>query len=115
MQSRLGHLYRVDPGSREITLIDLGDEALTDGVGILLDVQTLYVVRGGESVIVQIELAEDFASSEVGEAFADPSFARPTAIAKFGGSLLVVNSQFDWCESGEKPELPFTLSDIEIP
>ncbi|MCA1718422.1 MAG: superoxide dismutase [Actinobacteria bacterium] len=115
VQSNTGNLYRIDIESREVKQIDLGGEALTGGDGILLDGQTLYVVRGGESVIVPIKLAEDFASGEVGEGFSDPSFARPTTIAKFGDRLLVVNSQFDRRESGEGPELPFTVSAIEVP
>ncbi|MDP8972525.1 MAG: hypothetical protein M3N45_04960 [Actinomycetota bacterium] len=73
-------------------------------------------MRGGEGVIVPVELSEDFASGEVGEAFSDPSFARPTTIAKFGNRLLVVvNSQFDRRESGQSPELPFTVSAVEVP
>jgi hypothetical protein len=32
---------------------------------------------------------------------------------KHGGRLLVVNSQFD--RQGGEPELPFTVSDVEIP
>jgi sugar lactone lactonase YvrE len=115
VQSNTGNLYRVDTESREITQIDLGGEALTGGDGILLYGQTLYVVRGGDGVIVPVELSEDFTSGEVGEAFSDPSFARPTTIAKFGDRLLVVNSQGDRGESGESPELPFTVSAIEVP
>ncbi len=115
VQSNTGNLYRIDIESREVTQIDLGGETLTGGDGILLDGQTLYVVRGGEGVIVPVDLSEDFASGEVGEAFSDPSFARPTTIAKYGDRLLVVNSQFDRRESGESPELPFTVSAIEVP
>ena len=115
VQSNTGNLYRIDIDSREVTHIDLGGEALTGGDGILLDGQTLYVVRGEDGVIVPVELAEDFASGEVGEGLSDPSFARPTTIAKFGDRLLVVNSQFDRRESGESPELPFTVSAIEVP
>ena len=47
------------------------------------------MVRGGEGVIVPVELSEDFASGGVSEAFSDPSFARPTTIAKYGDRLLV--------------------------
>ena len=115
MPSNAGNLYRVDTGSREVTQIDLGGEALTGGDSILLDGQTLYVMRGRDGVIGPVQLSEDFASSEVGEAFSDPSFARPTTIAKFGDRLLVVNSQFNRRESGEPPELPFTVSAIEVP
>jgi hypothetical protein len=76
---------------------------------------TLYAVRGQDGTIVPVDLSEDFASGEVGEEFADPSFDRPTTIAKYDNRLLVVNSQFDRRESGEGPELPFTVSDIAIP
>ncbi len=115
VQSNTGSLYRIDTETREVTQVDLGGEALTGGDGILLDGQTLYVVRGRDGVIVPVELSEDFASGEVGEGFADPSFARPTTIARYGNRLLVVNSQFDRRESGESPELPFTVSGIEVP
>jgi hypothetical protein len=115
VQSNTGNLYRIDTESREVTQIDLGGEALTGGDGILLDSQTLYVVLGRDGVIVPAELSEDFASSEVGEAFSDPSFERPTPIGKFDDRLLLVNSQFNRRESGESPELPFTVSAIEVP
>ena len=115
VQSNAGKLYGVDTESKEVIQIDFGDETLTGGDGILLDGQTLYVVRGGEAVIVPVELSEDFASGEVGEGFSDPSFARPTTIAKYGDRLLVVNSQFDRRESGQSPELPFTVSAVEVP
>jgi hypothetical protein len=77
--------------------------------------QILYVVCGQDGLITPVELAEDFASGEAGEGFSDPSFASPTTIAKFGNRLLVVNSQFDRRESGESPELPFTVSGVETP
>jgi hypothetical protein len=70
---------------------------------------------GRNGVIVPVELSEDFASGEVGEAFSDPSFARPTPIAKFDDRLLLVNSQFNRRESGESLELPFTVSAMEVP
>jgi len=115
VQSNTGNLYRIDTESREVTQVDLGGETLMGGDGILLDDQTLYVVRGQDGLIVPVELAEDFASGEVGEVISNPSFARPTTIAGYGDRLLVVNSQFDRRESGENPELPFTVSSIQIP
>ncbi len=115
VQSNTGDLYRIDTENREVTQIDLGGEALTNGDGILLDGRTLYVVRNQQGLIVPVELSEDFASGEVGEGFTDPSFAYPTTIAGYDGRLLVVNSQFDRRQSGEEPELPFTVSGVEIP
>ena len=68
--------------------VDLGGGTLTGGDGVLLDGQTLYVVRGGEGVLVPVELSEDFTSGGVGEGYSDPSFARPTKLQ----SLLTVSS-----------------------
>ena len=113
-QSNTGNLYRIGTESREVTQIDLGGETVA-GDGMVLDGGTLYAVRGQDGTIVPVQLSEDFTSGEVGEAFADSSFARPTTIAKYDNRLLVVNSQFDRRESGEGPDLPFTISDIEIP
>jgi hypothetical protein len=115
VQSNTGNLYRIDTERKGITQIDIVVEALTGGDRILRDGQTLYVVRGGDGMIVPVELSEDFASGDVDEAFSDPSIVRPTTIAKLGARLLVVNSQFDRRESGESPELRFTVSAIEVP
>jgi Cu-Zn family superoxide dismutase len=115
VQSNTGRLYRIDTESKEVTEIYLGGETLTNGDGILLDGQTLYVVRNQQGLIVPVELSKDFASGEVGEGFSDPSFRFPTTIAKVDNRLLVVNSRFDRRQSGQGPELPFTVSSVEIP
>ncbi len=115
MQSNTGKLFRIDTQSKEVVEIDLGGETLENGDGILLDGQTLYVVRNQQALIVPVKLSEDFASGEVGEGFTDQSLAYPTAIAKHDDRPLVVNSQFDRRRSGEDPELPFTVSEIETP
>jgi hypothetical protein len=114
VQSNTGRLYRIDTASKEVEEIDLGTETLTNGDGLLLDGQTLYVVRNQQGLILPVELSEDFSSGEVGEGISDPSFHFPTTIARAGERLLVVNSQFDRRQSGQEPELPFTVSSIEV-
>jgi len=113
VQSETGQLFRVDTESGEVAEVDLGGDTLANGDGILLEGQTLYVVRNAQGVIVPVELDEEFASGEVGGGFTDPSFSYPTTIASYEGRLLVVNAQFD--ERGGNPELHFTVSDIQIP
>ena len=115
VQSNTGNLYRIDTRSKETRQVDLGGETLENGDGILLDGRTLYVVRNRQGLIFPVRLAQDFASGEVGEGFTHPSLAYPTTIAAYDGHLLVVNSQFDRRQSGEEPELPFTVSSLEIP
>jgi Cu-Zn family superoxide dismutase len=114
VQSNTSNLYRIDTRSKEVVQVDLGGETLENGDGVLLDGRTLYVVRNRQGLI-PVRLAQYFASGEVGEGFTHPSLAYPTTIAAYDGRLLVVNSQFDRRQSGEEPELPFTVSSLEIP
>ncbi len=51
----------------------------------------------------------------MGEGFSAPSLRYPTTIAGYDDRFLVVNSRFDRRRSGGEPELPFTVSSIEIP
>ena len=111
VQSNTGELFRID--SKEVVEINLGGETLTNGDGLLLDGHTVYVVRNEQELIVPVKLSGEYISGEVGEPFTDPSFAFPTTIAKTDGRLLVVNSQFDKQEG--EPELPFTVSSVEVP
>jgi Cu-Zn family superoxide dismutase len=113
VQSNTGNLYHIDTESREITQIDLRVRC-SRAATVFCSTTRPYTLCA-DSVIVPVELSEDFASGEVGEAFSDPSFAHPMTIAKFGDRLLVVNSQFDRRESGESLELPFTVSVVEVP
>lgn len=109
--STTGQLFRIDTQREEIVEIDLGGDQVA-GDGMILEGRTLYAVVGTE--ILPVQLSEDYASGEVGEAFSYSQFRSPTTIAKYDERLLVVNSQFDAQESGN-PELPFTVSDVPIP
>jgi sugar lactone lactonase YvrE len=113
VQSNTGELFRIDTESKEVVKIDLGGETLANGDGLLLNGRTVYVVRNEQELIVPVKLSGEYISGEVGEPFTDPSFAFPTTIAKTDGRLLVVNSQFDKREG--EPELPFTVSSVEVP
>jgi sugar lactone lactonase YvrE len=113
VQSNTGELFRIDTEGKEVVEIDLGGETLANGDGLLLDERTVYVVRNEQELIVPVKLSGEYLSGEVGVPFTDPSFAFPTTIAKTDGRLLVVNSQFDKQEG--EPELPFTVSSVEVP
>ena len=114
VKSATGELFRIDTTTKEVTLIDTGDADLTNGDGILLDGQTLYVVRNQQELIVPVELSADFSSGTAGEPFTDESFMYPTTIAQSGDDLFAVNSQFNARETGN-PELPFNVSSVQIP
>jgi Cu-Zn family superoxide dismutase len=115
IQSNTGNLFRVATEDGAAAQIDTGGADLTAGDGLALAGQTLYVCRNQFEEIVPVELAADFASGVAGVGFTDPTLNFPTTIALVGGrQLLVANSQFDAQQSGD-PELPFTVSLIDIP
>jgi sugar lactone lactonase YvrE len=115
VQSNTGKLFRIDTTTKQVVQINLGGETVSNGDGILLDGQTLWVVRNQNGEIVKIQLAADLASGTIASRTTDPSFAYPTTIAKAGDRILVVNSQFDKRGDNVKPVLPFSIVSVPIP
>ena len=115
VNSGTGELFRIDTQNGEVTTIDTGGADLTNGDGILLDGQTLYVCRNQQEEIVPLEMSADLSSGEAGDPFTDASFMYPTTIAIADDRLLAVNSQFDARESGTDPELPFNVTSVPLP
>lgn len=114
VQSNTGKLFRITVADKSVTEINLSGGTVKNGDGILLDGQTLYVVRNQDVIIVPVRLASDFSAGTLGTPFSDDSLRYPTTIAQEGKRLLVVNSQFNRRGEGRTPELPFTVSDIAI-
>lgn len=114
VQSYNGKLFRIGVADRSVVPVQI-DGSVVNGDGLLLDGQTLYVVRNADKIIVPISLAADFASGTIGTPFSDASLRYPTTIAQTDGRLLVVNSQFNKRGPGLAPELPFTVSSVPIP
>ncbi len=109
IKSPTGQLFRIDTRTEEIVEIDTGDADLSNGDGLLLEGQTLYVVRNQNELIVPVELSADLTSGTAGEGFTNDSLRYPTTIAAYDGRLLAVNSQFDVRDSGGNPDLPFSV------
>ncbi|HSH77554.1 MAG TPA: SMP-30/gluconolactonase/LRE family protein [Herpetosiphonaceae bacterium] len=114
-----GKLFRITIATQEIREIDLGGRAIY-GDGLVLDRRMLYAVDANREITV-VHLAKELESGEVLGAFADPTFAFPTTIAKYRNRLLVVNSQFDraggpYAAPDAPPSsTPFAISDVAIP
>ncbi len=114
VQSNTGKLFRIAIDTKEVTEIALaGGDRMTNGDGLLLDGQTLHVVRNSLNLIVQLRLAADYASGQQVGSFTDPSFQFTTTIARAGDRLLVVNSQFNR-RMANNPELPFSVSSVPL-
>ena len=116
VQSNTGELFRISTDTTEadvVQAIDVGGADFTNGDGLVLDGQTLYVVRNQNEQIVPVELTDDFLSGTAGEAITSDALMYPTTAAQISPrSLLVVNSQFD--ERDGSPTLPFTVVRVRI-
>jgi sugar lactone lactonase YvrE len=91
----LGTLYRVNPITGEATEIDLGDDTLPSGDGLLLDGKKLYVVQNFLNQISVVRLDSHLESGTVVGVITDEAFRVPTTIAGFGSSIYAINARFD--------------------
>lgn len=120
VQENTGTFYRIDTETKEVRQIDLGGETFVFSDGLLLDGQTLFVVRSDPGVVHQLALSQDLLRGEVVRNLDDPSLRFPTSAAEFGGRLLVVNSQLNaepggvMTDQGVTAELPFTVSSLPV-
>jgi hypothetical protein len=95
--SNLGILALVDPltgASRQIPLSGLPLVRSTLD-GLRLDGRTLWVVQNFANSVARVELAPDLTSGRVVDVITSPLFRIPTAIARHGSTLVLVNGRFD--------------------
>jgi hypothetical protein len=93
VKTNSGQLFRVNGitgFTREIKL----DQAVTNGDGILLRGDTLYVVRNQDNQIAVVELDDHERSGVVGRVLTDPRLDVPTTIAPFKDFIYAVNARF---------------------
>jgi hypothetical protein len=110
VQSNTGLLFNVDPNTGVAGTIEIGGYSVTAGDGILLEGQTLYVVRNQLNLIAEIKLAPSLSSGELVDELTNPNFDIPTTLDRFGDSLYVVNARFT---SGTSPDLTYTIVRLE--
>lgn len=94
VQSNTGELFTVNPLTGVSQEIDLGTEAVTNGDGILLDGNRLWVVENFDNVVTLISLSNDLSSGTVLGRFGDTTFDVPTTVAEAGNRLVFVNARF---------------------
>ena len=94
VNSNIGTLYNVDPDTGVARRIDLGDDAVPFGDGILLQGKTLYVVQNQLNQIALVELNADLTQGTIVDTITSSEFDVPTTIARFGNSLYAVNARF---------------------
>ena len=94
VQSTLGALYTVDPGTGVADQIDLSGGVVSSGDGILLDGKTLYVVQNFLNRVAVVSLAPDLSAGVIVAVVTNPLFDVPTTIDERGNRLYAVNARF---------------------
>jgi Cu-Zn family superoxide dismutase len=115
VQSNVGALFAIDVATRTVTRIATDGIDLTNGDGLEVRGNSVYVARNANGTIVELRLSGRDDSATLVSQTTDPSFRYPTTFVEARGRFLVVNSQFDKRGPGLTPELPFTVSAIAKP
>lgn len=102
-----GLLFTIDIATKAVAAIDTAGADLTTADGLVLDGDTLYVIRQGAQEVVTLRLNAALTSGTVVSRFTD-GLAWPATAAKVGDDLVVVNTQFN-TRGGTTTTRPFTL------
>jgi hypothetical protein len=94
VKSNTGQLFSVKPHSGRSREIEV-DGDLTNGDGLLLDDDELYVVRNQLNRVAVVDLDRDLDEGEVEKELTDRLLDVPTTIAPFGKFIYAVNARFD--------------------
>lgn len=95
--SALGQLFTVDTRTGASRLIPVSGEGLVPGTvdGLLRHGSRVYVVQNFISTVTEVRLAAGLSRGTVAASVTDPAFEVPTAIARDGRWLAVVNAKFN--------------------
>ena len=110
VQSNTGLLFRINQRTGVTHEVDLGGASLTNGDGLEIDDETLYVVRNQNNLVVVVELDGDLESGEPVEEITSTGFDVPTTAALARDSLWVVNARFGTTPT---PEAPYWITRVD--
>jgi sugar lactone lactonase YvrE len=94
VNSTTGDLFRVDPDNGHAYRLDLGDDELRDGDGMLQVGRTLYVAQNRQNQVATVRLDRAASEGTVVQTRTSDDFDTPTTIARFGGALYLPNARF---------------------
>jgi hypothetical protein len=94
VNSMTGALIAIDPASGDASTIELGDDSVVNGDGILLRGLTLYVVQNADNQVAVVRLAPDLSSGRLVSTIQPDGVDVPTTAAPFGDAIYVVNARF---------------------
>ena len=94
VNSTTGGLFRVDPDDGHADRVDLGDDRLTNGDGMLRVGRTLYVAQNTRNQVATVRLDRTASDGRVVQTRTSDGFDTPTTIARFAGALYLPNARF---------------------
>ena len=94
VNSTTGRLFRVDPDNGHAHQVDLGDDSLANGDGMLRTGRTLYVAQNTRNQVATVRLDRAASTGRVVETRTSDDFDTPTTIARFAGALYLPNARF---------------------
>jgi hypothetical protein len=94
VNSTLGTLYWVEPTTGRAVQIDLGEDTVTNGDGILFEGDTVYVVQNQDNQIAVVRLDPSILSGSVVRTITDEDFDVPTTAGDYFNYLYAVNARF---------------------
>jgi hypothetical protein len=94
VNSTLATLYWVEPDSGRAVAIDLGEADVTNGDGILLDGDTVYVVQNRMNQIAEVQLDPSLLSGSVVRLITNENYDVPTTVGDYYDFLFAVNARF---------------------
>jgi sugar lactone lactonase YvrE len=100
VQSSTASLFKIDPDTGVADRIELTGGDATNGDGLLLEGQTLYVVQNRLNRVAVVELAPDLGSGTVVRHLTHPAFDVPTTIDRVSGRLYLPNARFGITDPG---------------
>ena len=110
VQSNTGLLFRIDKRTGVTHEVDLGGASLTNGDGLEIDDETLYVVRNQNNLVAVVELDDDLESGELVDEITSTGFDVPTTAALARDSLWVVNARFGTTPT---PGTPYWITRVD--
>lgn len=94
VNSTTGALFRVDPDNGHAHRVDLGEDRLVDGDGMLRTGRTLHVAQNRQNQVATLQLDRGATRGQVVRTRTSDDFDTPTTIARFAGALYLPNARF---------------------
>ena len=110
VQSNTGLLFRINQRTGVTHEVDLGGASLTNGDGLEIDDEILYVVRNQNNLVAVVELDDDHESGELVDEISSTGFDVPTTAALACDSLWAVNARFGTTPT---PETPYWITRVD--